>query len=120
VGAKVLVVDDEPDLRFLMRRFFEKAGHEVSEAGNGAAALLAVQSSRPDLVVTDLMMPVMDGFELIRRLRADPATAGIPILSLSSNWEMPSGAEAEMAKPYDWNELIAVAEGLLKDAGGAQ
>jgi CheY-like chemotaxis protein len=120
VGSKVLVVDDESDLRFLMRRFFEKAGHEVRDAGDGAAALLAVQSWRPDLIVTDLMMPVMDGFEFIRRLRADPATATVPIVSVSGNWEMESGADALVAKPYDWRELITVAEGLIKHGRGAQ
>jgi CheY-like chemotaxis protein len=120
VGSNVLVVDDESDLRFLMRRCFEKAGHDVRDAGDGAAALLAVQALRPDLVVTDLMMPVMDGFELIRRLRADPATAGIPIMSVSGNWEIESGADALVAKPYDWTVLITVAAGLLKNGRGVQ
>jgi len=78
-----LVVDDEPDLRFILRRIFEKAGHEVIDAGDGAAALECVRRSRPELVVMDMMMPVMNGQELIRRLRADPATAQIAILAVS-------------------------------------
>jgi CheY-like chemotaxis protein len=118
VGSKVLVVDDEADLRFLLRRRFEKAGHEVSEAGNGATALRSVLSAHPDLVVTDLTMPVMDGYELIRRLKADPATADILILSVSGNMRLPSGADAAMAKPYHWKELMAMAEGLLYDGSG--
>jgi CheY-like chemotaxis protein len=109
------VVDDEPDLRFVLRRLFERAEHEVIEAGDGAAALRAVTESPPDLLVTDMMMPVMDGAELIRRLRADPATAAIPILSVSGDWQLAVGADAVLAKPYDWKELIAVAEGLLKN-----
>ena len=83
--STILVVDDEPDQRFLLRRIFERAGHEVSDASNGAAALQAVRASAPDLVVTDVMMPVMDGVELIRCLRGDPATADIPVLAASGD-----------------------------------
>jgi len=78
--ARILVVDDEPDERFLVGRALRRAGHEVAVASDGANALKAVQERPPDLVLTDIMMPVMDGVELIRRLRAEPATAAIPIL----------------------------------------
>ena len=100
--SKILVVDDEPAQRFLLRRIFERAGHEVTDAGDGAAALQAVGESPPDLVVTDMMMPVMGGAELIRRLRCDPATAGIPILAASGDPHLADGADAVMAKPYAW------------------
>ncbi|GIF16249.1 response regulator [Actinoplanes teichomyceticus] len=113
--ATILVVDDEPDLRFLMRRIFTRAGHQVVEAGNGAAALDAVRQARPDLVVTDVMMPVMDGVELIRRLRADPATMTIPILSVSSDWHLAVHADAALAKPYERAQLVAAAERLLSE-----
>jgi CheY-like chemotaxis protein len=109
------VVDDEPDLRFVLRRIFARAGHEVTEAGNGAAALASVRESRPDLVVTDMMMPVMGGVELIRRLRADPVTAAIPILSVSGDWQLAGDADAALAKPYRRAEILAVAEGLLQE-----
>ena len=59
--SRILVVDDEADLRFLLRRIFEKAGHEVTDAGHGAEALECVRGSPPELVVTDMMMPVMGG-----------------------------------------------------------
>src|ERR1700685_1336098 len=65
--SRILVVDDEPDLRFLLRRIFEKAGHEVTDAGHGAEALECVRGSPPELVVTDMMMPVMGGRDLERR-----------------------------------------------------
>ena len=94
------MVDDEPDQRFLLRRIFERAGHEVTDAEDGAAALAAVRESPPDLVVTDMMMPVMDGAELIRRLRGDPATAGIPILAASGDAHLAGAADAVVAKPY--------------------
>jgi CheY-like chemotaxis protein len=107
------VADDEPDLRFVLRYFFERAGHEVVEAGNGAAALESVRMSPPDLVVTDMMMPVMDGAELIRRLRADPATARIAILAVTGDPHLAEGADAVVVKPYQTDHILAAANALL-------
>ena len=83
--STILVVDDESNMRFLIRMILEHAGYEVVEAAHGAAALERAKQSPPDLVVTDLMMPVMNGRELIERLRAEPETAGIPIVVVSAN-----------------------------------
>jgi CheY-like chemotaxis protein len=116
--SRILVVDDEPDQRFLLRRIFERAGHEVSDAWNGAAALKAVQGSAPDLVVTDMMMPVMGGVELIRCLRDDPATADIPILAASGDTHLAGAADAAVTKPYDWRHLLVVADALLEEGRG--
>jgi CheY-like chemotaxis protein len=113
--SKILVVDDELAQRQLLRRIFEQAGHEVSDAGDGAAALREVGESPPDLVVTDMMMPVMDGAELIRRLRCEAATAGIPILVASSDSQLAEGADAVIAKPYSWRHLAEVAEAMLRN-----
>ena len=118
--ARILVVDDEPAQRFLLRRIFERAGHEVTDAGDGAAALRAARESPPDLVVTDMMMPVMDGNELIRRLRSEPATAGIPILATTGDPHLAVEADAVIAKPYKWEHLTKVAEGLLREGRGNQ
>jgi CheY-like chemotaxis protein len=118
--AKILVVDDEPDQRFLLRRIFERDGHEVVESGDGAAALRAVSDMPPDLVVTDVMMPIMDGVELIRRLRADPATARIPILAASGDTHLAGAADALVSKPYHWQHMLAVANGLLKEGRGPE
>jgi len=111
---RILVVDDEPDQRFMLRRIFERAGHDVTEAGDGAAALRAVRESAPDLVVTDIMMPVMDGVEFIRRLRGDPVTAAIPILAASGDVNLAGQADACVPKPYSWQHLLTVADTLLK------
>jgi CheY-like chemotaxis protein len=113
--ARILVVDDEPDQRSLLRRIFERAGHDVADAVNGAAALAAVQASAPDLVVTDIMMPVMGGAELIRRLRAEPATAHIPILAATGDARFAGAADAVMPKPYVREHLVALAESLLRE-----
>jgi len=94
--SSILVVEDEPDMRFLLRRIFTRAGHEVTEAGDGAAALASVRESLPDLVVTDMMMPMMNGVDLIRRLRADPVTAANPILSVSEDCQLAVAADAAL------------------------
>jgi CheY-like chemotaxis protein len=113
--SRILVVDDESAQRSLLRRILERAGHEVSEAGDGAAALEAVRESPPDLVVTDMMMPVMDGAELIRRLRCEPATAAIPIMAASGDSHLAVSADAVIAKPYSWCHLAETAEALLTE-----
>jgi CheY-like chemotaxis protein len=110
---RILVVDDEPDLRFIMRRIFERAGHVVLDASHGAAALELVHRSAPDLVVTDMMMPVMGGAELIRRLRADPVTAHIPILAATADVPPASGADAALTKPWSKQQLLEAADALL-------
>ncbi len=113
--ARILVVDDEPDERFLVGRTLRKQGHGVTVAENGAAGLKAVKEQLPDLVVTDVMMPVMDGIEFIKRLRDDPATAGIPILVASGDIHLAGGADAVLAKPYDDHSLVMLSNSLLEE-----
>ena len=108
------MVDDEPDERFMIGRALKKAGHDVTVAENGAAGLKAAREQIPDLVVTDVMMPVMDGVELIRRLRGDPVTAGIPILAASGDTHLAGAANAVLAKPYSDHRLIMLVNSLLK------
>jgi CheY-like chemotaxis protein len=119
--SRILVVDDEPDLRFILRRIFERAGHEVVDAGQGADALERIHGSLPDLVVTDMMMPVMGGAELIRRLRADPATAHLSILAVTGNGNgaCPDAADAVLDKPYQADEILAAVNALLEQTGDA-
>ena len=81
---KVLLVDDDPDLRSLYRLVLRQAGLEVIEAESGKQALSLAQTEKPDLVLLDVMMPEMDGYEVCRRLRADPQTASLPILLFSA------------------------------------
>ena len=114
----ILVVDDEPNMRFLVRVTLEGAGYEVVEANHGAAALERVQESQPDLVVTDLMMPIMGGRELIDRLRSDPQTASIPVLVLSANGNLRAGdADAALGKPFDLDVLLETARALTQEGG---
>jgi DNA-binding response OmpR family regulator len=81
---KVLIVDDDPDLRSLYRLVLKQEGLEVVEAESGQEALTKVRVENPALILLDIMMPEMDGFEVCRRLRADPQTAGVPVLICSA------------------------------------
>lgn len=111
--ARVLVVEDEPDILLLLKVLFESAGHEVTTAIHGAEALGCLENVCLDLVVTDLAMPVMDGHELISRLRAEPRTAMIPILVLSAHPDTVANADAVIVKPFGPDEILALARALL-------
>jgi CheY-like chemotaxis protein len=111
---RVLVVDDEPSLRLLLRRVLEDAGLEVFEASNGAAALVEVAARRPVLVVTDVMMPVMNGRELIERLRSDPATASILIVVASAETGIASlPVDAAVPKPFRTDVVLDTVRRLI-------
>ena len=108
------MVDDEPDLRAIARRVLERAGHDVFEAVDGQAAVDMVGQSSPDLILTDIMMPVMDGYEFIRRIQADPATADIPILAMSGYHPRPLDADVHViTKPFQLRDLVTAVEALL-------
>ncbi len=108
--AVVLVVDDEPDLRFLMRKLLERNGHHVLEASNGAHALDALEGQSVEVVVTDLEMPRMDGHELISALRAQHPDVAIVVWA--DNLSPDVDADAVFAKPYGGSEIAAVVDRL--------
>ena len=112
--AKVLVVDDEMDIRMLHRMMLETAGHTVIEAHHGGAGLEAAKASQPDIVVTDLMMPVMTGNELITALREIPQLSTVPVLLISSSPGEPYKAGATMVfrKPVNMAELLQAVKDL--------
>jgi CheY-like chemotaxis protein len=108
---RVLVIDDEPAVRFVLRVILELNQYEVVEAGEGAEALAHLGEQRVDLVVTDFMMPVMDGGELIDRIRADPELADIPILMISASPAAREHSKPDvfMDKPFEPDEIVAEA-----------
>lgn len=113
---RILVVDDDRDTRFLFRLIFESADYEVDEAPNGVAALAVVKEDRPDLLVTDILMPLMDGLALIARLRSEAQTAALPIVAVSGNpdaKEAAAKADAVLSKPLDRRLLLEVVSSLL-------
>jgi two-component system chemotaxis response regulator CheY len=121
LGATVLIVDDERDIRFLLRFVLEKSGYRVVEAVHGASALDLIRDERPALVITDLMMPVMDGGELIGSLRGADGTAQIPAILVSACPERApkDRFDVVMRKPFLPSELVtAVHELMAKRADG--
>jgi len=106
--ARVLVIDDEPDVRWLIRMSLERAGHEVLDAEDGLRGVALAMKQHPDVIVLDLMMPVMDGYTVLDELTKDERTAGIPVLVLSAR-AIPAeakratdaGARRFLEKPFD-------------------
>ena len=100
----------------MLRLIFEGSGYDVSEAQHGVAALIKIKDALPDLVVTDMMMPVMDGGELIIHLRSNPRTAALPILAVSPNpdaREAARDADYVLGKPFDRAMLLATVKSIL-------
>jgi diguanylate cyclase (GGDEF)-like protein len=118
----VLVVDDEPDKRLLLAFALENEGYEVQTAADGAEGLAAVEEQQPDLIVTDVMMPRMDGYEMIRRVRANPRTRFIPVIIQSAarirekdvRLGSEIGALGYLTDPTDLDLLRARARTLLE------
>ena len=117
---RLLVVEDEPALAKVLQMRLQMEGFEVDVAGDGAEAMDAMRARRPDLVICDLMMPVMDGTEVTRAVKGDPQLQAIPILiltALKNEKEMEElrrlGAEAIISKPYDGKTLTAQVRELL-------
>lgn len=118
--ADVLLVEDMPDNRDIYRTILAWGGHSVSEAQNGADALVAVRSTRPSIIVMDVTMPVMDGLEATRRLKADPETSGIPVIILTAHAyasdredAVRAGANSYLPKPCAPKDLLREVDRLL-------
>lgn len=120
--ARVLLVDDNADMRDYVRRLLSQQ-YDVEAVRDGLAALAAIRQRRPDLVLTDVMMPELDGFELLRSLRTDPHTQELPIILLSARAGeesriegLAAGADDYLIKPFSARELLARVEATLKMA----
>src|SRR5687768_15666259 len=106
-AARILVVDDEPDIVALVAYHLAKAGYRVTTAATGAEALAAARDERPVLMVLDLMLPGVSGFEVLEQLRSDDATRDIAVLMLTARRDEPDrirglslGADDYLAKPF--------------------
>jgi len=109
----ILVVEDQMDNRQILRDLLGNAGYELLEAENGAEALAAVARQPPDLILMDIQLPVMDGYEATRRLKADPATKSIPIIVVTSyalsgdeTKAREAGCDAYVTKPFSPRQLL--------------
>lgn len=128
MGKKILVVDDEKHIVRLVQVNLERAGYEVVTAYDGEEALQKVKQERPDLIVLDVMMPKMDGFEVMKHLKADPTTRDIPVIMLTAKaqdadvfrgWQ--TGVDCYLTKPFNPLELLTfirrVFESLEEEGG---
>jgi DNA-binding NarL/FixJ family response regulator len=120
MSKRLLVVDDEPNLLRAVAACLKAAGYEVSTARGGREALVQLAEGVPDLVVSDIRMPGMDGYQLARQLRGSPRTMLVPIVFLTAKDETAdriegfrAGVDAYLTKPFEPEELIAVVNGIL-------
>ena len=118
--ARVMVVDDSPTDKAFIKQMLERAGYEVIEAASGQDALELAKSRMPDVVVMDVVMPGMNGFQATRSLSKDPATATIPVLVVSSKnqetdrlWALRQGAKEYITKPVKEADLIGKIKAVL-------
>ncbi|MEM9804995.1 MAG: response regulator [Cyanobacteria bacterium P01_D01_bin.56] len=120
--STVLVVEDSIAQREMIIDLLKGNGLNVTVASDGVEALAHIQGDLPDLVVLDIVMPRMNGYEVCRRIKSDPATQNLPVVLCSSKgeefdryWGMKQGADAYIAKPFQPNELVGTVKQLLRD-----
>jgi len=119
--TRIFVVEDDRDIADLIVHYLEKAGWQPQRFGSGTEALTAARAQPPDCIILDLMLPGMNGLEVCRALRADPATAMVPIIMLTARGDeadrivgLEIGADDYVAKPFSPNELVARVRALLR------
>jgi DNA-binding response OmpR family regulator len=122
--TRVLVVDDEPTVREVVAGYLRRDGHEVVEAADGASALASIEAGLPDLIVLDLMLPGVNGLDILRRVRA---ASDVPVIMLTARAEesdrvagLELGADDYVVKPFSPRELAARVNGVLRRTGGRQ
>jgi two-component system alkaline phosphatase synthesis response regulator PhoP len=125
--GRVLVVEDEPDVAELIRYNLQKEGWEIVPATNGADALRRAQESRPDLILLDIMIPQLNGWEVCRRLKQDPDTRGMPVIMLTGRVDegdkvlgFELGADDYVTKPFSPRELIARVRAVIRRGRAAE
>ena len=122
--AKLLIIEDTENNRVLLTRRLRLAGHEILTAVDAETGLAVAQAQKPDLIVMDVGLPGMDGWEATRHLKADPATAKIPVIALTAHVmegdrekSLEAGCDDYETKPIDFPRLIAKVDALLDGAG---
>ena len=118
--AKILIVDDEPDILLMLRMSLEDEGHEVVMAADGQTALDRIAEHHPDLVLLDVMMPVLDGWGVLEQKRETGDATAVIMLSAKAEESdiqkaMTLGAREYVVKPFDLDKLVALVAAVLKD-----
>jgi twitching motility two-component system response regulator PilH len=124
--ARILIVDDSPSQLMGIRRIVEKLGHQAVTAEDGAAGVEAAKRELPDLILMDVVMPNLNGFQATRSITRDPATRHIPVILVTTKdqdtdrvWGMRQGATAYLTKPFSEAELAAAIDAAITPAGGS-
>src|SRR5262245_4852941 len=119
---RILVVEDQEDLRGVLRDLLIGSGYAVLEAPDGQAGIAKAKADRPDLILMDIQMPVLDGYEATRQIKADPAVKATPIIAVSSfamkgdeEKARAAGCDHYITKPYSPMQLLRVIRGYLGD-----
>jgi DNA-binding NarL/FixJ family response regulator len=120
MSGRLLLVDDEPGLREAVQAYLEDSGFEVEVASNATEGWNMMQQQTPDLVITDIMMPQVDGYQFLKQLRDDPRFKTLPVVFLTARGMTSdriqgyqAGCDAYLPKPFDPEELVAIIENLL-------
>jgi DNA-binding NarL/FixJ family response regulator len=121
MSAKLLLVDDEPGVRESVQAYLEDSGYQVQVASNAKDAWDWLQHNQPDLVISDLMMPQVDGYQFLKQLREDPKFVAMPVVFLTARGMKSdritgyqAGCDAYISKPFDPEELIAIVQNILQ------
>jgi two-component system cell cycle response regulator DivK len=119
---RILVIEDQEDLRGVLRDLFTSSGYIVIEAVDGAAGVASAKSDRPDIILMDIQMPLIDGYEATRQIKADPHLTSIPIVAVSSfamkgdeEKARAAGCDEYVTKPYSPIQLLRMVRGHLGD-----
>ncbi|HIK29427.1 MAG: response regulator transcription factor [Oscillatoriaceae bacterium SKW80] len=127
MSAHILLVDDEPGLREAVQAYLEDSGFKVDVASNAERGWELVQQKLPDLVISDIMMPQVDGYQFLKRLREDPRFKALPVVFLTARGMTcdrisgyQAGCDAYISKPFDPDELVAIVKNLLERRAAAR
>ena len=122
MSKRILVVEDQPDSSQIIRDMLALTDYEITEAENGEEALAAIAKQRPDLILMDIQLPIMDGYTATRRIKADPALRSIPIIAVTSYAlsgdeakTREAGCDGYIAKPFSPRQLLAKVREFLQE-----
>ena len=117
---RILVIEDQEDLRGVLRDLFTSSGYTVIEAVDGAAGVAMAKSDRPDIILMDIQMPIIDGYEATRQIKSDPRLSSIPVVAVSSfamkgdeEKARAAGCDDYVTKPYSPIQLLRMVRGYL-------
>jgi two-component system cell cycle response regulator DivK len=122
MSKRILIVEDQEDLRTILRDFLKASGYDIIEAVDGGEGVAQARSTQPDLILMDIQLPVFDGYEATRQIKADPGLKTTPVIAVSSfamkgdeEKARASGCDGYVTKPYSPVKLLGVIRGFLKD-----